>query len=74
MEYRFSNTDDLLNFLNDNLLSTVEAAEVLDVSQNRLGQFVKSGKLIAVKKQPNFFLKSMVLEKKEELESPRKKI
>lgn len=57
MEYRFSNTDDLLNFLNDNLLSTVEAAEVLDVSQNRLGQFVKSGKLIAVKKQPKFFSK-----------------
>lgn len=72
-EYHFKSTDELLNFLNDELLSAAEAIEILEISKARLGQLVKNGKLIAVKEQPKMFLKSMILEKKEELEELRKK-
>lgn len=72
-EYNFKTTNELLEFLNTELLSTAEAIEILDISKARLGQLVKDGKLIAVKQQPKMFLKSMLLEKKEELESLRKK-
>ncbi|MFJ7407013.1 MULTISPECIES: DNA-binding protein [unclassified Lysinibacillus] len=73
MKYEFSTTEDLLEFLNIELLSAAEAAEVLEISKGRLGQLVKDGKLIAAKKQPKMFLKSILLEKKDELESLRKK-
>ncbi|MET4560739.1 putative XRE-type DNA-binding protein [Lysinibacillus parviboronicapiens] len=73
MEYKFTTTEELLTFLNDELLSAAEAAEVLEISKARLGQLVKDGKLITAKEQPKMFLKSMLLEKKDELESLRKK-
>lgn len=71
--YSFNNRDELLAFLNTELLSTAEAIEILDISKARLGQLVKSGKIVAVKEQPKMFLKSMIVEKKEELELLRKK-
>lgn len=64
MEYKFATTEELLEFLSEELLSAAEAAEVLDISKVRLGKLVKDDKLIAVKEQPKMFLKSMVLEKK----------
>ncbi|OCX63579.1 DNA-binding protein [Lysinibacillus sp. AR18-8] len=73
MEYKFESTEELLEFLNEELLSAAEAIEILDISKVRLGKLVKDGKLIAVKEQPKMFLKSMILEKKEELELLRKK-
>lgn len=73
MEYKFKSTEELLEFLNEELLSAAEAIEILDISKVRLGKLVKDGKLIAVKEQPKMFLKSMILEKKEELELLRKK-
>lgn len=73
MEYNFKNRDELLDFLNEELLSTNEAAEILEISKVRIGHLVKDGKLEVVKEQPKLFLKSIVLEKKEELESLRKK-
>lgn len=73
VKYKFSSTEELLEFLNEELLSAAEATEILDISKARLGQLVKSGKLIAVKDQPKMFLRSMLLEKKEELELLRQK-
>ncbi|MER2028873.1 MAG: DNA-binding protein [Solibacillus sp.] len=73
MNYQFTSTEELLHFLEKELLSAAEAIEILDISKARLGQLVKDGKLIAVKQQPKMFLKSMILEKKGELESLRKK-
>lgn len=73
MEYKFTSIEELLNFLNEELLSAAEAAEVLEISKVRLGQLVKDGKLIVAKEQPKMFLKSLLLEKKDELESLRKK-
>lgn len=73
MSYKFENTEELLKFLNAELLSAAEAAEVLEISKARLGQLMKDGKLRAAKEQPKMFLKSVLLEKKDELESLRKK-
>lgn len=73
MKYNFESTEELLDFLDKELLSAAEAIEILDISKVRLGQMVKDGKLIAVKQQPKMFLKSMILEKKKELEILRKK-
>ncbi|GAB0171955.1 DNA-binding protein [Lysinibacillus sp. CTST325] len=73
MEYKFASTEELLGFLNEELLSGAEAASILEISTARLGQLVKDGKLIVAKEQPKMFLKSMLLEKKDELELLRKK-
>ncbi|MFJ5792217.1 helix-turn-helix domain-containing protein [Lysinibacillus sp. NPDC093197] len=73
MIYNFETTEELLEFLNTELLSAAEAAEVLEISKARLGQLMKDGKLKAAKEQPKMFLKSVLLEKKDELESLRKK-
>lgn len=73
MEYTFGSTEELLEFLNAESVSAAEAAEILEISKVRLGKLVKDGKLIAAKEQPKMFLKSMLLEKKDELETLRKK-
>lgn len=73
MEYKFASTEELLGFLNEELVSGAEAALILEISTARLGQLVKDGKLIVAKEQPKMFLKSMLLEKKDELELLRKK-
>jgi predicted DNA-binding protein YlxM (UPF0122 family) len=73
MKYQFSSNDDLIKFLNNELLSTTEAAEILDVSKARIGHMVNQGKLKLVKEQPKIFLKSMILERKKEQEDLRKK-
>ncbi|KGX88220.1 helix-turn-helix domain-containing protein [Pontibacillus litoralis] len=73
MAYHFESTDELLTFLNRELLSAAEAAEILDVSKARIGHLMKSGKLQPAKDQPKVFLKSVILDKKEELNELRKK-
>jgi len=73
MEYKFANTDELVKFLSGELISAAEAIEILEISKVRIGKLVKDGKLTAVKEQPKMFLRSMVLEKKEELELLRSK-
>lgn len=73
MSYKFSSKEELLEFLNEELISAIEAAEILEVSKVRVGHLVRDGKLTPVKDQPKIFLKSMVLEKKAELEVLRKK-
>ncbi|MBS4198628.1 helix-turn-helix domain-containing protein [Bacillus sp. FJAT-49732] len=73
MKYQFESTKDLLKFLNENLLSTVEAAELLGISKSRIGHMVRDGKLTPAKDQPKVFLKESVLERKAEQEELRKK-
>ncbi|MEK3976037.1 DNA-binding protein [Psychrobacillus sp. FSL K6-1267] len=73
MKYQFASTEDLLQFLREEIISAAEAAEILEVSKARIGQLVSDGKLNTVKEQPKMFLRSIVLEKKEELEMLRTK-
>ncbi|GIN72999.1 hypothetical protein J14TS2_34740 [Bacillus sp. J14TS2] len=55
MKYQFESAEDLLKFLNENLLSTVEVGEILGVSKVRIGHMVRDGKLIPTKDQPKVF-------------------
>ena len=73
MKYEFETTEDLIQFLDKELLSGAEAAELLEISKARLGKLVQDGKLSFAKEQPKIFLRSTVLDKKEELEILRKK-
>lgn len=73
MKYQFTSTEELSQFLREEIISAVEAAEILKVSKVRIGQLVSEGKLDTIKEQPKMFLKSVVLEKKEELEKLRTK-
>ena len=73
MEYKFRSDEDLIQFLSRELLSGTETAKILGISTARLGKLMKDGKLPFVKEQPKIFLKSIVLDKKTELELLRKK-
>lgn len=55
LKYQFESAEDLLKFLNENLLSTVEVGEILGVSKVRIGHMVRDGKLIPTKDQPKVF-------------------
>lgn len=73
MKYQFASAEELLQFLREEIVSAAEAADILEVSKARIGQLVSDGKLDTVKEQPKMFLRSIVLEKKEELEMLRTK-
>ncbi|UOE96089.1 helix-turn-helix domain-containing protein [Alkalihalobacillus sp. LMS39] len=73
MKYQFKSNEELLMFLNEQLISAAEAAEILEVSKARIGHLVRDGKLTPAKEQPKMFLRDIVVEKKKELEELRKK-
>lgn len=73
LKYQFESTEELIKFLNENLLSTIEAAEILGVSKVRIGHMVRDGKLTTAKDQPKVFLKESVMERKAEQGELRKK-
>lgn len=45
-KYTFASTEELLEFLNKELVSVAEAAEILEISKAWLGKLVKDRKLI----------------------------
>jgi predicted XRE-type DNA-binding protein len=57
--------------IRDQVLTSKEVTEVLDIKRARLSQMAKSGKLIPIKK--NVYLLSDVLKRKEQQEELRKK-
>lgn len=73
MKYKFNSTEELIAFLRDNLLSTNEVTEILNVSKARVGQMVRDGKLFVIKEQPKIFLKESIMERKREQDELRKK-
>lgn len=70
---QFDSTDQLIQFLKVNVLSSSETADILDVSTSRLAKMVREGKIKTIRERPSLFLKSVVLAKKNELEELRKK-
>lgn len=60
--YNFDNENELKNFIHNNVISTNEAAEILNCSRQYINQLVKENKLIPVKKinYITLFLKSDV--------------
>lgn len=64
--YHFDTEEELFDFLQDNIISTMEAAEILGCSRQYIDQLVKENKLVPVKIYPRnkIFLKSTVLARK----------
>lgn len=64
--YNFETEEELFDFLQENIISTMEAAEILGCSRQYIDQLVKENKLVPVKIYPRnkIFLKSTVLARK----------
>lgn len=61
--YKFNNDEELKNFINENIISTAEAIEILGCSRQNLDNLVKQKKLIPVKSinYIRLYLKSDIL-------------
>lgn len=70
MSYNFASIEELTKFIEDELVSTAEAMEILECSRQNLHSFVKRGKLTPVKEtnRERLFWRSDVLARKEEAE------
>ncbi|KJD38050.1 helix-turn-helix domain-containing protein [Paenibacillus polymyxa] len=66
--YSFKDKDELLAWIQSEIVSTNETMELLNCSRQNLHSFVKRGKLVPVKEtnRERLFLRSDVLERKEE--------
>ncbi|MGR6765367.1 helix-turn-helix domain-containing protein [Paenibacillus sp. T2-29] len=66
--YTFKDKDELIAWIQTEIVSTNETMELLDCSRQNLHSFVKRGKLVPVKEtnRERLFLRSDVLERKEE--------
>ncbi|WP_307894079.1 helix-turn-helix domain-containing protein [Bacillus swezeyi] len=75
MEYHLKSRQEVEDFIRREVLTTKEAAELLEVNRSRMSQLISGGKLIPVKKMSgtSLFLRSDVEEKKKELEAGREK-
>lgn len=49
VEYHFKNRQEVEDFVRNEVLTTSEAAKLLDVSRQRMSQLISSGKLTPVK-------------------------
>lgn len=75
LEYNLKNRQEVEDFVRNEVLTTSESQEILDVTRQRMYQLISSGKLIPVKKLrgESLFLRHDIEEKKKELEASRKK-
>ena len=64
----FKSRDELVEFLNTEVVSTAEAVEILGGSRQNLHSFVKRGKLTPLKEtnRERLYLRSEILERREE--------
>ncbi|MCG8395685.1 helix-turn-helix domain-containing protein [Bacillus atrophaeus] len=75
MEYHLKSRQEVEDFIKNEVLTTPEAQEILDVSTTRISQLISNGKLTPIKKLRgvSLFLRSDIEQKKKELEESRKK-
>ncbi len=75
LEYHLKNRQEVEGFVRNEVLTTSEAAKLLDVSRQRMSQLISSGKLTPVKKLrgESLFIRYDVEQKRKELEEARKK-
>ncbi|MGG3803186.1 helix-turn-helix domain-containing protein [Metabacillus fastidiosus] len=75
MKYVLNSREEVEDFINNEVLTTTEAMEILDVSRSRMSELISSGKLTPIKKlsKVSLFLRADIEEKKKELEELRKK-
>ncbi|EEL13990.1 hypothetical protein bcere0016_54150 [Bacillus cereus 95/8201] len=76
--YHFNSKDELMNFMENEVLTVTEASEVMGFSRQRFNKLVSDGRLTPIKKakgakSPNFFLRSDVEQLHSELKELRGK-
>ncbi|PFT02946.1 DNA-binding protein [Bacillus thuringiensis] len=73
--YELKNKEDVEKFVNENVLTTSEAMEALNINRARLNVLVKKGRIIPLKQTKNMslFWKPEVEELEKELVELRKK-
>ncbi|MED1092174.1 helix-turn-helix domain-containing protein [Bacillus paramycoides] len=75
--YNFENEEQVKVFAADNVLTTQEVAEILNVSRARVSALVNEEKLVPIKRTQKgtlFFWKSDVLERKKIADSIKKEM
>lgn len=75
VKYHLNSREEVENFIRNEVLTTPEAMEILEISRVRMSAMIKAGKLVPIKKLGNvsLFLRKDIAEKKKELEVLRAK-
>lgn len=63
MKYQFNSDDELKKFISENVITTMEVAEIKKCSRQNIDKMVRSGKITPVKQtqRDKLFLKSDIL-------------
>ncbi|MBR0592077.1 MULTISPECIES: helix-turn-helix domain-containing protein [Bacillus] len=75
MEYHLKNRQQVEDFIQNEVLTSTEVQELLNVNKQRISKLLKDGRLQPIKKvgKTSLFLKSDIKCLKKELEETRKK-
>ncbi|EJS70479.1 hypothetical protein ICW_01948 [Bacillus wiedmannii] len=67
--YKFETKEELIKFVNDEIVNTSEALEILECSRQNLNKLVKSGTLVPIKEmvRDRLFFKEDILKRKEHM-------
>ncbi|AFU18112.1 hypothetical protein MC28_G379 (plasmid) [Bacillus thuringiensis MC28] len=67
--YNFESKEELIKFVNDEIVNTSEALEILECSRQNLSKLVKSGTLVPIKEmvRDKLFFKEDILNRKEQM-------
>ncbi|MFY0163794.1 MULTISPECIES: DNA-binding protein [Bacillus cereus group] len=67
--YNFESKEELIKFVNDEIVNTSEALEILECSRQNLNKLVKSGTLVPIKEmvRDKLFFKEDILNRKEKM-------
>lgn len=71
--YNFESKEELIKFVNDEIVNTSEALEILECSRQNLNKLVKSGTLVPIKEmvRDRLFFKKDILNRKERMKKWR---
>lgn len=75
MEYHFKNRQEVEDFIQNEVLTSAEAQELLNVNRQRLSKLIEEGRILPVKKEGRvtLFIRSDVERLKVDLEAGRRK-
>lgn len=67
--YNFETKEELIKFVNDEIVNTSEALEILECSRQNLNKLVKTGTLVPIKEmvRDRLFFKKDILNRKEQV-------
>ncbi len=73
--YSFKNREELMIFIQNEVINTTEALEILQCSRQNLNDLVKRGVITPIKDLPRdrLFFKEDIIKRKNEMESKAKK-